>query len=176
MIRCDTFELRLIIAVKRRVCSCVGLRENITIIIILALSPDVCALALSQESSNFCKQTLQSVKHKPTFAAASPLHTATYELPSPRLYCNRLNVTCFHQYVIAKYLFWMLQTDKSFKIRLIKINLYGHNSRKVNVKVKQSRYRPERTQRVDRGIALPFRDIGARRGCVLAKRQNVKVR
>jgi hypothetical protein len=32
------------------------------------------------------------------------------------------------------------------------------------VKVKLSRYRPEQAQRVDRGIALPFLDLGARRG------------
>jgi hypothetical protein len=31
-------------------------------------------------------------------------------------------------------------------------------------KVKQSRYRPELAYRVARGIALPFRDLGARRG------------
>jgi hypothetical protein len=31
-------------------------------------------------------------------------------------------------------------------------------------KVKQSRYRPELAYRVDKGIALPFRDLGARRG------------
>jgi hypothetical protein len=30
--------------------------------------------------------------------------------------------------------------------------------------VKYSRYRPEQAQRVDRGIALPFLDPGARRG------------
>jgi hypothetical protein len=36
------------------------------------------------------------------------------------------------------------------------------NNKKVKVKVKQSRYRPEQAQRVDRGIALPFRDLGAR--------------
>jgi hypothetical protein len=34
----------------------------------------------------------------------------------------------------------------------------------IKVKVKQSRYRPELAQRVDRGIALPFRDLSARRG------------
>jgi hypothetical protein len=33
--------------------------------------------------------------------------------------------------------------------------------------VKQSRYRPEQAQRVNRGIALPFRDLGARRGFVV---------
>jgi len=48
IIRCDTVELRLIIVVKCRVCSCVGMRQNITIIVVLALSPDVCALALSE--------------------------------------------------------------------------------------------------------------------------------
>ena len=80
IIRCDTVALRLIIAVKCRVCSCVGLRENITIIIVLALSPDVCALALSQESSNFYDPASHSVKPKPKskFAAASPLHTAKF--------------------------------------------------------------------------------------------------
>jgi hypothetical protein len=36
------------------------------------------------------------------------------------------------------------------------------------VKVKQSRYRPEQVQRVDRGIALPFRNLGSRKGCVLS--------
>jgi hypothetical protein len=34
-------------------------------------------------------------------------------------------------------------------------------------KVKQSRYRPEQAQRVDRGIALPFHDLGTRSGCVV---------
>jgi hypothetical protein len=34
----------------------------------------------------------------------------------------------------------------------------------VIVKVKYSRYRPEQAQRVDGGIALPFLDLGARRG------------
>jgi hypothetical protein len=34
------------------------------------------------------------------------------------------------------------------------------------VKVKQSRYRPEQAQRVDRGTALSFLDPGARRGWV----------
>jgi hypothetical protein len=34
--------------------------------------------------------------------------------------------------------------------------------------VKQSCYRPEQALRVDRGIALPFRDLGARRGCVVS--------
>jgi hypothetical protein len=33
---------------------------------------------------------------------------------------------------------------------------------------KQSRYRPEQTQRVGRGIALLFRDLGARRGWVVS--------
>lgn len=91
IIRCDTVELRLIIAVKCRVCSCVGLRENIIIIIVLALSPDVCGLALSQESNNFYDPTLQSVKPKPKpkFAAASPLPTAKCELPNPTFYCYR---------------------------------------------------------------------------------------
>jgi hypothetical protein len=36
------------------------------------------------------------------------------------------------------------------------------------VKVKQFRYRPEKAQRVDRCVALPFRDLGARRGCVVS--------
>jgi hypothetical protein len=31
-------------------------------------------------------------------------------------------------------------------------------------KVKQSLYRPEQAQRVERGTALPFLDLGARRG------------
>jgi hypothetical protein len=35
-------------------------------------------------------------------------------------------------------------------------------------KVKQSRYRPEQAQRVDRGIALPLRDLSTRRGCVVS--------
>jgi hypothetical protein len=38
----------------------------------------------------------------------------------------------------------------------------------VKGKVKQSRYRPELAQRVQRGIALPFRDLGARRGWVVS--------
>jgi hypothetical protein len=32
----------------------------------------------------------------------------------------------------------------------------------------QSRYRPEQAQKLDRCIALPFRDLGARRGCVVS--------
>jgi hypothetical protein len=36
--------------------------------------------------------------------------------------------------------------------------------RELKVKVKQSRYRPEQAQRVDTGITLSFRDLGARRG------------
>jgi hypothetical protein len=35
---------------------------------------------------------------------------------------------------------------------------------RLRVKVKQSSYRPEQAQRVDRSIALPFRDLGVRRG------------
>jgi hypothetical protein len=35
------------------------------------------------------------------------------------------------------------------------------------VKVKQTRYRFEQAQRMDTGIALPFRDLGARRGYVV---------
>jgi hypothetical protein len=34
--------------------------------------------------------------------------------------------------------------------------------------VKQSRYRPEQAQRVDRNIALPFRDFGVRRVCAIS--------
>jgi hypothetical protein len=34
----------------------------------------------------------------------------------------------------------------------------------IYIKVKFSRYRPDLASRVDRGIALPFRDFGARRG------------
>jgi hypothetical protein len=37
----------------------------------------------------------------------------------------------------------------------------------VCIKEKQSRYRPEQAQRVDRGVALPFRDFGPRTGCVV---------
>jgi hypothetical protein len=40
--------------------------------------------------------------------------------------------------------------------------------RQVKVKVKQSHYRPEQAQRVGRGIALLFRDLGARRGWVVS--------
>jgi hypothetical protein len=35
-------------------------------------------------------------------------------------------------------------------------------------KIKQSRYRPEQPQRVDRGIALLFRDFGKIKGCVVS--------
>jgi hypothetical protein len=35
-------------------------------------------------------------------------------------------------------------------------------------KIKHSRYRPELALRLDRGIALPFRDLGARRGWVVS--------
>jgi hypothetical protein len=44
----------------------------------------------------------------------------------------------------------------------------GHFCDKVKLKVKLSRYRPEQAQRVDRGIALPFLDRGARRGWVVS--------
>jgi hypothetical protein len=37
-----------------------------------------------------------------------------------------------------------------------------------HIKVKHSRYRPELVLRVDRGIALPFRDLGARMGWVVS--------
>jgi hypothetical protein len=37
-----------------------------------------------------------------------------------------------------------------------------------NVKVKQSRYKPELAYRVDRGVALSFHDLGARRGWVVS--------
>jgi hypothetical protein len=37
----------------------------------------------------------------------------------------------------------------------------------LKVKVKQSHYRPEQAQRVGRGIAVLFRDLGARRGWVV---------
>jgi hypothetical protein len=40
----------------------------------------------------------------------------------------------------------------------------------VKVKVKQFRYRPEQAQSLDRGIDLPFRDLGARRGVWSASR------
>jgi hypothetical protein len=36
------------------------------------------------------------------------------------------------------------------------------------VKVKYSHYRPEQAQSVGRGIALLFRDLGARRGWVVS--------
>jgi hypothetical protein len=38
----------------------------------------------------------------------------------------------------------------------------------VKVKVKQSSYRPEEAQRVDKVIDLPFRDLGTRTGCVVS--------
>jgi hypothetical protein len=38
----------------------------------------------------------------------------------------------------------------------------------TEVKVKQSRYRPGKAQRMDRGITLPFRDLGARRVYVVS--------
>jgi hypothetical protein len=44
--------------------------------------------------------------------------------------------------------------------------LHGTISQKI--RVKQSRYRPELAWRVDRGIALPFRDLGARKGWVVS--------
>jgi hypothetical protein len=40
----------------------------------------------------------------------------------------------------------------------------------VKVKVKQSRYRPEQAQSLERGTVLPFRDLGARSGCVVSIR------
>jgi hypothetical protein len=44
------------------------------------------------------------------------------------------------------------------------------SDKSVQKKVKQSRYRPEQAQMVDRGIALPFRDVGTRRGVWSASR------
>jgi hypothetical protein len=38
----------------------------------------------------------------------------------------------------------------------------------VREKIKQFRYGPEQAQRVDTGIALPFCDLGARRGWVVS--------
>jgi hypothetical protein len=38
----------------------------------------------------------------------------------------------------------------------------------VVMRIKKSRYRPELAQRVDRGIAPPFRDLGVRRGWVVS--------
>jgi hypothetical protein len=35
-------------------------------------------------------------------------------------------------------------------------------------KAKQSRYRPEQAQRMDRRIGLPIRDLGARRWCAVS--------
>jgi hypothetical protein len=43
----------------------------------------------------------------------------------------------------------------------------AYRKTRKKVKVKQSCYRPGQAQRVDRGIALPFRDLGARRRCVV---------
>jgi hypothetical protein len=40
----------------------------------------------------------------------------------------------------------------------------------VQVQVQQSRYRPGQAQRVDRGTALRFRDLGTRNGCVVSIR------
>jgi hypothetical protein len=47
------------------------------------------------------------------------------------------------------------------------VNLVFTSKHNVIKKVKQSRYRPEQAQKVGTGIALLFRDVGARRGCVV---------
>jgi hypothetical protein len=45
----------------------------------------------------------------------------------------------------------------------------GNRSLKMYCKkVKQSRYRPQQAQRVDRGIVIPFPDLGTRKGCVVS--------
>jgi hypothetical protein len=50
------------------------------------------------------------------------------------------------------------------------MHLFSQHKNCANVvsakKVKQSRYGPEQTQRVGRGIAPPFRDLDTRRECV----------
>jgi hypothetical protein len=46
------------------------------------------------------------------------------------------------------------------------VNVSNGDRVKVKVKVNRSRYGPEQDQRVDRGIALTFCDLGTRRGCV----------
>jgi hypothetical protein len=46
------------------------------------------------------------------------------------------------------------------------VNVSNGDRVKVKLKVNQSRYGTGQAQRVDRGIALPFRDLGTRRGCV----------
>jgi hypothetical protein len=46
--------------------------------------------------------------------------------------------------------------------------MHGLSCKKVQVKLKQSRYRPEQAQKVDRGTALSFRDLSARRVCVVS--------
>jgi hypothetical protein len=40
--------------------------------------------------------------------------------------------------------------------------------RDQKVKVKKSRYRPVQAQRVDRGTALHFRDLGSRKRCMVS--------
>jgi hypothetical protein len=47
---------------------------------------------------------------------------------------------------------------------------YTCNCRPVKVKVKSSQYRPKLAERVGRGIALLFLDLGARRGWVVSTR------
>jgi hypothetical protein len=47
--------------------------------------------------------------------------------------------------------------------KIIPVIIIGVNV-KIKVKVKFSRYRPGVAQRVDRGIAILFRDRGTRRG------------
>jgi hypothetical protein len=50
---------------------------------------------------------------------------------------------------------------------VINSTLCGQNAR-LKVMAKQSRYRPELAKRVGRGIALPFRDLCARRVWVVS--------
>jgi hypothetical protein len=61
-----------------------------------------------------------------------------------------------------KYSYWILVRQHKTK------HMEGPNKDDIKVdptvKQKQSCYRPELTQRVERGIALPSHDLGARKG------------
>jgi hypothetical protein len=58
----------------------------------------------------------------------------------------------------------MLSSCDAHVKNVILLNFVELNLTIVSVKGKVAPYRPEQAQRMDRGIALPFRDLGARRG------------
>jgi hypothetical protein len=96
----------------------------------------------------------QSKEHPPSDLNAPNSNSCIYKHIENRtqVYMNFCTRNSRH-YHILKYLLFLLKHP-----------VYCTNKRYL----KHSRYRPEQAQRVDRGTALPFRDLGARRGCVVS--------